>query len=48
MHDLIKCDGKFYGMQVSMTQQSGDFLKLIFTIITHNNPIGRLGLWTSS
>ena len=22
---LMKCSGKFYGMQVSMTQQSGDF-----------------------
>ena len=33
---LMKCSGKFYGMQVSMTQQSGDFEKIIFTIVTHN------------
>ena len=30
------CSGKFYGMQVSMTQQSGNFWKIIFTTITHN------------
>ena len=32
----MKCSGKFYGMQVSMTKQSGDFQKLIFTTFTHN------------
>ena len=26
MRDLMKCFEKFYGMQVSMTKQSGDFL----------------------
>ena len=31
MRDLMKCFEKFYGMQVSMTKQSGDFL-VIFTI----------------
>lgn len=37
MHDLTKCSGKFSGMRVSMTKQSGDFEKLIFTTITHNS-----------
>ena len=32
----MKRSEKFFGMQVSMTQQSGDFWKLMFTIITHN------------
>ena len=25
MHDFMKCSAKFYGMQVSMTRQYGDF-----------------------
>ena len=33
----MKCSAKFYGMQVSMTRQYGDFKKLIFTTITHDN-----------
>ena len=36
MRDLIKYSGKFYGMQISMTKQSGEIKKCIFTIITHN------------
>ena len=36
MRDLMKCSGKFYVVQVSMTQQSGDFKELLFTTITHN------------
>ena len=32
----MKCSGKFYGMQVSMAKESGDFWKLIFTKIAHN------------
>ena len=35
----MKYFGKFYGMQVSMTNQSGDFKKLLFTTITHNTII---------
>ena len=34
MRDLMKCFEEFYGMQVSMTKQSGDFW-VIFTI-NHN------------
>ena len=30
----MRCFGKFYGMQVSMTQQSGDFLKQQQLLIT--------------
>ena len=36
MRNLIGCSTKFYGMQVSMTQQSEDFQRPIFTTITHN------------
>ena len=32
----MKFSGKFYGMQVSMTQLSDDFWKLIFTKVTNN------------
>ena len=33
----MKCFRKFYGTQVSMIMQSGDFQKLLFTItIIHN------------
>ena len=32
----MKCSGKFYGMQVSMTQLSDHFWKLIFTKVTNN------------
>ena len=31
----MKCSGKFYGIQVSMTQH-GNFWEIIFTTITHN------------
>lgn len=38
MRDLMKCCKIFYDMHVSMTKQSGDFQKLIFTeTITHNS-----------
>ena len=32
----MKCSGKVYGMHVSMTQQSENFQRLIFTTITHS------------
>ena len=32
---MMKCSGEFYSMKISMTQQSGDFEKPIFTTITH-------------
>ena len=40
MRDLMKCFEKFYGMQVSMTKQFGDFL-VIFTI-NQNMPNNKL------
>ena len=33
----MKCSGKVYGMHVSMTQQSENFQRLIFTTITSIN-----------
>ena len=32
----MKCSGKVYGMHVSMTQQSENFQRLIFTTITQS------------
>ena len=43
----MKCSGNFYGKKVSMTQQSGNFWKLVFTIITRNRCVLGPFIWSS-